>query len=132
MIILDTSAAFALAHGHQALHRLADNVAHTPGDWLRVPALCLMKAEEKDAGVGADLLALPGIHIDPLGQTAAVTVGGMVRDGWGGADTCHVVYVATPHLETGGMSIILTGREDDYPPGFLTVDIDSPGMLGFH
>jgi hypothetical protein len=75
---------------------------------------------------------LPGIHIDPLGQTAAVTVGGMVRDGWGGADTCHAVYVATPHLETGGMSIILTTREDDYPPGFLTVDVDSPGMLSFH
>ncbi len=30
------------------------------------------------------------------------------------------------------MSIILTGREDLYPPGFLTVDIDAPGMLGFH
>lgn len=25
-----------------------------------------------------------------------------------------------------------TGREDDYPPGILTVEIDSPGMLGFH
>lgn len=30
------------------------------------------------------------------------------------------------------MSIILTGQEDTYPPGILTVDIDSPGMLGFH
>ncbi|MGW0334536.1 hypothetical protein ACWD0J_22160 [Streptomyces sp. NPDC003011] len=131
MIILDTSAALALAHGHKALHHLADNVARTPGDWLRVPALCLLKAEESDAGVGGNLLALPGIHIDPLAQAAAVTVGGMVRDGWGGADTCHAIYVATPHMETGGMSIILTGHENHYPPGFLTVDIDSPGMLGF-
>jgi len=131
VIILDTSATLALAHGHEALHRLADNVARTPGDWLHVPALCLLRAEESDEGVGTRLLALPGIHIDPLGQTAAVTVGGMVRDGWGGSDTCQVIYVATPHLESGGMSIILTGREEDYPPGFLAVDIDSPGMLGF-
>nr|WP_202499201.1 hypothetical protein [Streptomyces sp. SID5476] len=114
------------------MHRVADNVAHTPGDWLHIPSLCLMRAEEKDEGVGRTLLALPGIQVDPLGQTAAVTVGGMVRDGWGGADTCHALYVATPHLETGGMSIILTGREDDYPPGVLAIDIDSPGMLGFH
>ncbi|MBD0425030.1 hypothetical protein H0H10_38655 [Streptomyces sp. TRM S81-3] len=132
MIILDTSAALALAHGHEGLHRLADNIAHTPGDWLHLPALCLLKAEESDAGVGGALLALPGLRVDPLNQLAAVTVGGMVRDGWGGADTCHALYVATPHLESGGMSIILTGREDAYAPGFLTVDIDSPGMLGSH
>ncbi|MCZ9338457.1 hypothetical protein NGM37_11785, partial [Streptomyces sp. TRM76130] len=87
-------------------------------------------AEESDAGVGSALLALPGLQVDPLGQVAAVTVGGMIRDGWGGPDTCHALYVATPHLESGGMSIILTGQEKDYPPGFLTVDIDSPGMLG--
>ncbi|MBD9701051.1 hypothetical protein [Streptomyces caniscabiei] len=132
MIVLDTDAALALARGHKALHHLADNVAHTPGDWLHIPSLCLMRAEEKDEGVGRALLALPGIQVDPLGQAAAVTVGGMVRDGWGGVDTCHALYVATPHLETGGMSIILTGREDDYPPGVLAIDIDSPGMLGFH
>ncbi|MGW0712463.1 hypothetical protein ACWD4G_42115 [Streptomyces sp. NPDC002643] len=132
MIILDTGAALALARGHQALHRLMDNVAHTPGDWLRIPSLCLMGAEEKDQGVGQALLSLPGVHIDPLGQTAAVTVGGMVRDGWGGADICHALYVATPHLETGGMSIILTPDENAYPPGVLAIDIDSPGMLGFY
>ena len=132
MIILDTSAATALTQGHNALHRLVDNVAHTPGDWLHVPALCLMRAEEGDEGAASKLLALQGVMVDPLGQTAAAAVGAMVRDGWGGADACHTIYVATPHLETGGMSIILTGREDDYPPGFLTVDIDSPGMLGFH
>lgn len=29
------------------------------------------------------------------------------------------------------MSILLTDREQNYPPGVVTVDIDSPGMLGF-
>ena len=53
----------------------------------------------------------------------------MVRDGWG---ACCALYVAMPHLESGGMPIILTGRESDHPPGILTVDIDSPGMLGLH
>ncbi|WP_320785033.1 hypothetical protein [Streptomyces sp. CRN 30] len=131
MIILDTGAALALAHGHEALHRLADKVAHTPGDGVHVPALCLLKAEESDEKAGSALLALPGLQVDALGQVAAVAVGGMVRDGWGGADVCHALYVATPHLESGGMSIILTDREDAYPPGFLAVDINSPAMLGY-
>ncbi|WP_370664898.1 hypothetical protein [Streptomyces sp. IBSBF 2507] len=52
--------------------------------------------------------ALPGPHIAPFGQTAAVTVAGMARYG------------------------PLTGREDLCPPGFLTVDIDAAGALGFH
>jgi hypothetical protein len=30
------------------------------------------------------------------------------------------------------MSILLTGDENAYPPGVVTVDIDSPGMLGFY
>ncbi len=30
------------------------------------------------------------------------------------------------------MPILLTDEEDAYPPGVLTVDIDSPGMLGSH
>ncbi|MFF3909551.1 hypothetical protein ACFYZJ_27035 [Streptomyces sp. NPDC001848] len=132
MIVLDTSAVVALTQGHRALHHLADNVAHTPGDRLHIPALCLMHAESTEKGIAGDVLALPGVMVDPLTQVAAATVGGMIRDGWGGPDTCHALYVATPHLETGGMSIILTGREDDYPPGILTVDIDSPGMLGHH
>ena len=29
-------------------------------------------------------------------------------------------------------SSLLTSDEDAYPPGVVTVDIDSPGMLGFH
>ncbi|GGX24573.1 hypothetical protein [Streptomyces lomondensis] len=131
MIILDTSAVIALTQGHRALHHLADNVARTPGAWLHIPALCLMYAESTEKGVAGDVLALPGVMVDPLNQTGAATVGAMFRDGWGGPDICHALYVATPHLETGGMSIILTGREDEYPPGILTVDIDSPGMLGF-
>jgi hypothetical protein len=132
VIILDTSAVSALAQGHRALHFLAGNVAATPRDWLHVPALCLLQAEAADKDLARNVLALPGLLVDPLDQTAAATVGGMVRDGWGGPDTCHALYVATPHQESGGMSIILTGREGDYPPGILTVDIDSPGMLGFH
>ncbi|XCM31619.1 hypothetical protein ABXI76_21660 [Streptomyces parvus] len=132
MIILDTSAAVALTEGHKALHLLADNVARTPGDWLHIPALCLMQGEAASEDLGMKVLALPGILVDPLDQTAAATVGSMIRNGWGGPDTCHALYVATPHRESGGMSIILTGRENDYPPGILTVDIDSPGLLGFH
>jgi hypothetical protein len=30
------------------------------------------------------------------------------------------------------MSILLTEDEHRYPPGVVTVDINSPGMLGFH
>ncbi|MFD5951781.1 hypothetical protein ACFWAZ_38465 [Streptomyces collinus] len=131
MIILDTSAVVALAQGREALHRLVDNVAHTNGDRLHIPALCLMQAESMEKGTAGDVIALPGVMVDPLHQTAAATVGSMIREGWGGADICHTLYVATPHIETGGMSIILTGREGDYPSGILTVDIDSPGMLGF-
>jgi hypothetical protein len=132
VIILDTTAVLALTQGHRALHQLADNVAHTPGDWLHIPALCLMHAEAKDAGSASDVLGLAGLLVDPLSQVAAATVGAMYREGWGGPDVCHALYVAQPHVETGGMSIILTGQEGEYPPGSLTVDIDSPGMLGFY
>ncbi|MGW7547215.1 hypothetical protein ACWGKQ_39880 [Streptomyces sp. NPDC054770] len=88
------------------------------------------RAQEK--GAASDVLRLAGVVVDPLGQAAAATVGAMYREGWGGHDICHALYVAEPHLETGGMSIILTGQEGDYPPGILTVDIDSPGTLGLH
>ncbi|MCX2927521.1 hypothetical protein [Streptomyces sp. NEAU-W12] len=56
----------------------------------------------------------------------------MVRDGHGGPDTCHALYCSLPRPEFTGMSILLTDREESYPPGVVTVDIDSPGMLGFH
>lgn len=91
-----------------------------------------MYAESQEKGGASDVAALPGVVVDPLSQAAAATVGSMSREGGGGPDVCHTLYVATPHVETGGMSIILTGLEAEYPPGFLTVDIDSPGMLGFH
>ncbi|WP_329374310.1 hypothetical protein [Streptomyces sp. NBC_01483] len=37
-----------------------------------------------------------------------------------------------PRPEFTGMSILLTGDESAYPPGVVTVGIDSPGMLGFY
>ncbi|MFC9507495.1 hypothetical protein [Streptomyces sp. NPDC057002] len=77
MIILDTSAVVALAQGRQAIHRLVDNVAHTPGDWLHMPALCLMPAESMEKGTAGDVIALPEVMVDPLHQTAAATVGSM-------------------------------------------------------
>lgn len=132
MIPLDATAVRALANGHEALSRLAENVAHTPGDWLVVPALALMQAEIEDAASAAGVLALPGIRVEPLGQIGACVVGSMVRNGLGGPHVCHTLHVAEPRPEAPGESIILTGREGDYPPGYLTVDIDSPGMLGHH
>ncbi len=47
---------------------------------------------------------------------------------YGGA----ALYCALPRAEFTGMPILLTDEEDAYPPGVLTVDIDSPGMLGSH
>lgn len=92
MIILDTSAVTALTQGHRVLHLLADDVAHTPGDRLHVPALCLMQGEVASEGLAREALALPGVLVDPLDQAAAATIGGLVRDGWGGPDTCHALY----------------------------------------
>ncbi|MGW5616563.1 hypothetical protein [Streptomyces sp. NPDC003877] len=132
MIILDTGATRALADGHKTLNLLAGNMARTPGDVLRIPALCLMQAESEDAGAAGRVLAFSSVVVDDLTTVAAVTVGTMVRDGYGGADRCHALYCALPRAEFTGMSILLTDREDAYPPGVVTVDIDSPGMLGFH
>lgn len=132
MILLDTTAVLALANGHEALSRLVDNVAHTPRDWLVVPALALLQAEVEDAASATSVLALPGIRVEPLGQIGACVVGSMIRNGLGGPDVCHTLYAAEPRPEAPGESIILTGRESDYPPGYLTVDIESPGMLGYH
>ncbi|WP_217245261.1 hypothetical protein [Streptomyces sp. AC602_WCS936] len=131
MIILDTGATRALADGHKTLNLLAGNMARTPGDLLRVPALCLMQAESEEAGAGERVLAFSSVVVDDLDTAGAVTVGTMVRDGYGGADTCHALYCALPRPEFTGMPILLTDRGNAYPPGFLTVDIDSPGMLGY-
>ncbi|MFE9558761.1 hypothetical protein ACFYOD_35530 [Streptomyces sp. NPDC006703] len=132
MIILDTSAVKALATGHKALGLLAGNMARTPGDRLTIPALCLMQAEADDEHLSRHILALSAVTIDPLDTIASVSVGTMIRDGYGGPDTCHALYCALPRAAFTGMSILLTGHEDAYPPGVVTVDIDSPGMLGFH
>ncbi|WP_338931289.1 hypothetical protein WEB32_11225 [Streptomyces netropsis] len=131
MIILDTSAVKALASGHKTLNLLAGNMAHTPGDRLNVPAMCLMQAEADEENISRRVLAFSSVVVDTLDTTAAVSVGTMIRDGYGGPDTCHALYCALPRPEFTGMSILLTGNEDAYPPGIITVDIDSPGMLGF-
>ncbi|WP_171162830.1 hypothetical protein [Streptomyces sp. I05A-00742] len=130
MIILDTGAVVALARGHKALHLLAGNVAKSRGDRLIVPATCLMQAESAD-DISRHVLALSSVAVDSLDAIAAITVGVMVRDGYGGPDICHALYCAMPRAEFAGMSILLTDREEAYPPGVITVDIDSPGMLGF-
>ncbi|MER6712188.1 hypothetical protein [Streptomyces sp. NPDC000877] len=131
MIILDTGATRALADGHKTLNLLAGNMARTPGDLLRIPALCLMQAESEDEGAARRVLAFSSVVVDDLTTVAAVTVGTMIRDGYGGSDRCHALYCALPRAEFTGMSILLTDREDAYPPGVVTVDIDSPGMLGY-
>jgi hypothetical protein len=132
LIILDTAATRALADGHKTLSLLAGNMARTPGDLLRIPALCLMRAESEDAGAAQRVLAFSSVVVDALGTVASVSVGSMIRDGYGDADTCHALYCALPRPDFTGMSILLTDREEAYPPGVVTVDIDSPGMLGFH
>ena len=132
MIILDTGAVKALAGGHRTLNLLAGNMARTPGDRLSIPAMCLLQAEADEENVSRRVLAFSSVVVDSLEAVAAVSVGTMVRDGYGSADTCHALYCALPRPEFTGMSILLTGNEDAYPPGVVTVDIDSPGMLGFH
>ncbi|MGW3915010.1 hypothetical protein ACWEBX_26295 [Streptomyces sp. NPDC005070] len=132
MIVLDTSAVRALADGHKALNLLAGNMARTPTEQLRIPALCLMQAEADEEHLHRRVLAFSSVLVDPLDTAAAATVGTMIRDGYGGPDTCHALYCALPRAEFTGMSILLTEHEDRYPPGVVTVDINSPGMLGFH
>ncbi|WP_372406066.1 hypothetical protein [Streptomyces luteireticuli] len=132
MIILDTSAVMALAQSHKTLSLLAGNMALTPGDRLIVPALCLMQAESADEGASRHVLRFSSVDIDDLNMGAAISVGKMIRDGYGGPDTCHALYCALPRPDFSGKSILLTAEEDAYPPGTVTVDIDSPGMLGFY
>ncbi|MBP0459096.1 hypothetical protein [Streptomyces montanisoli] len=132
MIILDTGAVAALATGHKTLSLLAGNMALSPGEQLCVPALCLMRAEADDEGAGRRILAFSSVAVDPLNLSASLSVGTMIRDGYGGPDTCHALFCALPRAEFTGMSILLTETEAAYPPGVVTVDINSPGMLGFH
>lgn len=89
-----------------------------------------MQAEADDAGAAGRVLGFSSVVVDELNTISSVTVGTMIRDGYGGADMCHVLYCALPRPEFTGMSILLTDREQNYPPGVVTVDVDSPGMLG--
>ncbi|MER5784090.1 hypothetical protein ABT104_20600 [Streptomyces mobaraensis] len=130
MIILDTGAVVALARGHKTLNVLAGNAVRSPGERLVVPAACLMQAEAAE-DASRQVLAFSSIAVDSLDTVAAVTVGAMIRDGYGGPDVCHALYCAMPRADFAGLSILLTDREERYPPGVVTVDIDSPGMLGF-
>ncbi|EMF02190.1 hypothetical protein J7W19_03620 [Streptomyces mobaraensis NBRC 13819 = DSM 40847] len=130
MIILDTGAVTALARGHKTLSLLAGNAGRSPGERLIVPATCLMQAEVAE-DASRQVLAFSSIAVDSLDTVAAVAVGAMVRDGYGGPDVCHALYCAMPRADFAGLSILLTDREESYPPGVVTVDIDSPGMLGF-
>ncbi|MFF4408263.1 hypothetical protein ACFY2W_10910 [Streptomyces sp. NPDC001262] len=130
MIILDTAAVGALAAGHKTLSLLTANMAATR-DQLYVPALCLMQAEADSDGAARRVLGFPTVTVDPLDAIASVTVGTMIRDGYGGPDTCHALYCALPRAEFTGLSILLTDDEDRYPPGTLAISVDSPGMLGF-
>ena len=77
MIILDTGATRALADGHKTLNLLAANMARTPGDLLRIPALCLMQAESEDADAARRVLAFSSVVVDPLDTVSSVTVGTM-------------------------------------------------------
>ncbi|WP_369383986.1 hypothetical protein [Streptomyces sp. cg36] len=131
MIILDTSAVVAMAAGHKVLNALAVNVTAS-GDRLLVPALCLAQAEATQPHAAQAVLGYPCTDVETLGQIDAPAVGAMFRDGYGGMDTCHALYTALRRTGTGGMPILLTANEDQYPPGILAIGIDTPGMLGFH
>jgi hypothetical protein len=124
VIVLDTSAVLALADGHRKLARVADNAAASPFRHLLVPSLCLMQAEIEAAGSSMNVLALPGIDVEPLDAVSSVAVATMVRDGLGGPDTCHALYLSIPSPQRPETDIVLTGREGDYPPGTVTVGID--------
>ncbi|WP_413761031.1 hypothetical protein [Streptomyces sp. MMBL 11-3] len=78
------------------------------------------------------VLSFSCVVVDPLDTAPSTTVGTMIRDGYGGADTCHALYCALPRAEFTGMSILLTEHEDHHPPGVVTVGIDTPSMLGFN
>ncbi|WP_329119446.1 hypothetical protein [Streptomyces sp. NBC_01353] len=114
------------------LNQLAANMAKTPGDAMWVPALCLVQAEAASEGAGRAALSFSSVAVDTLDTVAAVTVGTLVRDGFGDPDACHALYCASPRPQFTGMSILLTADEDRYPPGIVTVGIDSPGILGHY
>ncbi|MEY9876352.1 hypothetical protein ABH931_005862 [Streptacidiphilus sp. MAP12-33] len=132
MIVLDTSALSALAAGHARLHRIVDAALRSPFQHLLVPVLCLLEAEAeaeaKDEGVAAAVPALPAIEFEPLDATTTVVVATMVRDGYGGPDVAHAIAASLPTPLRPVQHLILTARQDLYPPGITTVDIDDPRL----
>ncbi|MEZ0088866.1 hypothetical protein [Streptacidiphilus sp. EB129] len=130
MILLDASALTALAAGHPRLHRIVDNALHSPFQHLLVPVLCLVEAEIKDEGAARAVLALQAIEVQPLDAVSGVTVAGMVRDGYGSPDVCHAIAASLPTPLQPTQHLILTARQQDYPPGIVTVDIDDPRLDG--
>lgn len=89
-------------------------------------------AGRRSAGAAHRVLGYPCTIVDPVGQIDAPTIGSMIRDGYGGPDTCHALCAALCRTDTAGMPILLTDDEDRYLPGTLAIGIDSPGMPGFH
>lgn len=128
MIILDASALSALAAGHARLHRIVDAALHSPFPHLLVPVLCLVEAEVKDEGAAHAILALPSVEFEPLDASTAVVVATMVRDGYGGADLAHAIAASLPTPLRPLQHLILTARQELYPPGIATVDIDDPRL----
>ena len=128
MIVLDASALLALRRGHRNLALMVDQAAASPVPHFVVPALSLLQAETDDAGTGRYALSLPALHVEDLGQVAALTVGELVREGHGSPDTCHAIECSTPSLTRPDGAFILTDRDDDYPPGIIAISIDHPGL----
>jgi hypothetical protein len=128
VIILDTSALSALATGHARLHRIVDAALHSPFQHLLVPVLCLVEAEVKGEGAAAAVLALPALEFEPLDATTSVVVATMVRDGYGGPDIAHAIAASLPTPVRPLQHLILTARQELYPPGITTVDIDDPRL----
>ncbi|MFE9427710.1 hypothetical protein ACFYNO_32625 [Kitasatospora sp. NPDC006697] len=128
MIILDSSALAALAEGHPRLHRVVDAALRSPFQHLLVPVLCLVEAEIKDEGVANAVLALPSLEFEPLDASTAVLVASMVRDGYGGQDVAHTIATSLPTPLRPAQHLILTARQELYPPGVATVSIDDPRL----
>ncbi|GAA4839915.1 hypothetical protein [Kitasatospora terrestris] len=128
MIILDSSALAALAAGHERLHRIVDAALHSPFQHLLVPVLCMVEAEIKDEGAANAVLALPSLEFEALDASTAVLVATMVRDGYGGPDLAHAIAASLPTPARPMQHLVLTARQELYPPGIVTVDIDDPRL----
>ncbi len=127
MIVLDTTAALALAAGHGTLYRLADAANREPGRALIVPALCLIAAEEQREGAGNAVLGIPGVAVDALDTVGAMAVAMLGRSGFS-HDIAHVMHSASPGAHRISEDIIVTRDPDAYPPGWIAVGYDDPDL----